>query len=217
MAGKNKYDFNIENAEKVFFTSDTHFGHFNIIASCGRPFKDEKEMDEALIKNWNAVIDDESVVFHLGDFAWGGFPKWKEVRDRLNGKIILIKGNHDWKNGPQSDEQYGKLFEYTTQQMYMRIEGRQVYLNHFPFLCYGGTYRKPEDVVYQLYGHVHSGQNSKAGRDIPRLEYVFPTQYDVGVDNNNFTPVSWRLVDIRIKEQMEKSDFYKTEKKSNET
>lgn len=211
MADKNKYDFNIENAENVFFTSDTHFNHFNIIKSCGRPFNDENEMNEALINNWNAVTNEDSVIFHLGDFAWGNYKKWKEVRDRLNGHIILIKGNHDWKNGPQNEEQENELFDYVTQQMYLRIEGRQVYLNHFPFLCYGGTYRTPESVVYQLYGHVHSGENSKGGKDLPRLENAFPTQYDVGVDNNKYTPISWRLVDIRIQDQIARSDFYKHE------
>ena len=209
MADREKYDFIINDAEKVFFTSDTHFHHFNIIGSCGRPFSDEKEMNEVLIKNWNSVVDNKSTVFHLGDFAWGGFNKWKEIRDRLNGHIVLIKGNHDFKNGPRTEAQESELFDFVTQQMYLRIEGRQVYLNHFPFLCYGGTYREKDDVVYQLYGHVHSGKNSKGGMDLPRLKYAFPAQYDVGVDNNNYTPISWRYVDIKIKQQMEESDLFK--------
>ena len=208
MASKNRYDFNIENAENVFFTSDTHFNHYNIIKSCGRPFNDENEMNEVFINNWNSVVKSNGLVFHLGDFAWGGFQSWQNVRDKLNGRIVLIKGNHDWKNGPQSEEQERKLFDFVTQQMYLRIEGRQVYLNHFPFLCYGGTYRTKDSAVYQLYGHVHSGQFSKGGRDLPRLEYIFPTQYDVGVDNNNYTPVSWHDVDIKIQKQMEESELY---------
>jgi len=209
MASKGKYDFVIENAEKVFFTSDTHFHHFNIIGSCGRPFKDEKEMNEVLINNWNSVVDKDSTVFHLGDFAWGGFNKWKEIRDMLNGHIVLIKGNHDWKNGPQSENQEQELFDFVTQQMYLRIEGRQVYLNHFPFLCYGGTYRSAEDAVYQLYGHVHSGQYSSGGKDLPRIANAFPTQYDVGVDNNHFTPISWQYVDIKIQNQIKENEVGK--------
>lgn len=209
MASKKRYDINIENAEKVFFTSDTHFNHFNIIGSCGRPFNDENEMNEVLINNWNSVVDEESTVFHLGDFAWGNFKKWKEVCDKLNGHIILIRGNHDWKNGPQNEEQENELFDFVTQQMYMRIEGRQVLLNHNPFLCYGGVYRDAKDVVYQLYGHVHSGQFSKKGMDIPRIVYAFPTQYDVGVDNNNFTPISWKEVNEKIQKQMKESDMFK--------
>lgn len=163
-------------------------------------------MNEALINNWNSVINDDSLVFHLGDFAWGGYNKWKEIRERLNGHIILIKGNHDEKNLTSTGEK--ELFDYVSYQMKIRVEGRQVYLNHFPFLCYGGTYRSKDDAVYQLYGHVHSGQFSKGGRDLPRLEYIFPTQYDVGVDNNNYAPVSWHDVDIKIQKQMEESELY---------
>ena len=208
MGSNNKYDFKINNAENVFFVSDTHFNHFNIIASCGRPFKDENEMNEILINNWNSVVNSDSTVFHLGDFAWGDFKQWKNIREKLNGHIVLIKGNHDWKNGPRSEEQENELFDFVTQQMYLKIEGRQVYLNHFPFLCYGGTYRTPETAVLQLYGHVHSGQLSKNGRDIPRLQYLFPTQYDVGVDNNNFTPISWKEVNEKIQLQIINSDFF---------
>lgn len=203
-----KYNFNIEDASGVFFTSDTHFHHFNIIKPCGRPFNDEKEMNEVLINNWNSVVNNDSIVFHLGDFAWGGFQKWKEICDRLNGHIILVKGNHDWKNGPQSPAQEEELFDLVTQQLYLRIEGRPVFLNHFPFLCYGGVYRNPNDVVYQLYGHVHSGEFSTNGADIPRLKYTFPTQYDVGVDNNNFTPISWKEVNEKIQSQIKESEMY---------
>ena len=205
MGDTTRYDAKIDNASNIFFTSDTHFNHFNIIASCNRPFKDENEMNDVLVENWNRVTNDESLIFHLGDFAWGGFNKWKPIRERLNGHIVLIKGNHDWKNGPKNKEDEDSMFDYVTQQLHLRIEGRQVYLNHFPFLCYGGTYRDPESVVYQLYGHVHSGQDSKNGLDIPRLIHAFPSQYDVGVDNNNFTPVSWYEVDAKIKEQIKNS------------
>ena len=66
---KKKYDFIFENGDKVFMTSDSHYNHFNIIDSCNRPFKDENEMNEVLISNWNSVVDNDSIVFHLGDFA----------------------------------------------------------------------------------------------------------------------------------------------------
>lgn len=201
MADKEKYDFRIDDASKVFFTSDTHFNHYNIIASCGRPFKDEIEMNEVFIKNWNSVVDNDSVVFHLGDFAWGGFKKWKDVRDRLNGRIILVIGNHDLRNLTETAKK--ELFEYTTQQMYLRIEGRPVYLNHYPFLCYAGIYREPKDQVWALHGHIHLGPNSLEGKDVPRMQYLFPTQYDVGVDMNNYTPISWKEVKEKIEYQVE--------------
>jgi len=195
-----KYDFKIDDASNVYLTSDSHFFHFNIIGSCNRPFKDENEMNEVMINNWNSVVNKDSVVFHLGDFAWGGFNKWKEVRDRLNGRIVLIMGNHDRKNLTPTAEK--ELFDFVTQQMYLRIEGRPVYLNHYPFLCYSGIYREPEDQVWALHGHIHLGPSSLGGKDIPRMKYLYPTQYDVGVDMNNFTPISWKEVKEKIEYQV---------------
>ena len=204
----NTIDFKIKDASKVFFTSDTHFGHGNIIEFCNRPFKNAEEMDYKLIENWNKKVPHDGTVYHLGDFAWGGYEFWKKIRNQLNGNIILIKGNHDEKNMTPSAEQ--ELFDYVTFQMKLEIEGRKVYLNHNPFLCYGGTYRDPKSLVYQLFGHVHSGPGAK-GLDIERLGVLFPTQYDVGVDNNNYEPISWEEVNNIIGKQLLKSKF-KTKK-----
>jgi len=78
----------------IFFTSDTHFGHENIIKYCKRPFANAAEMDKALIRNWNRVVGPHDLVYHLGDFAVGGGPAGPYL-DQLNGRIILIHGNHD--------------------------------------------------------------------------------------------------------------------------
>lgn len=163
-------------------------------------------MNYKLIENWNKKVPVDGLVFHLGDFAWGGYPFWKKIREQLNGRIILIKGNHDEKNMTPTAEQ--ELFDYVTFQMKVEIEGRKVYLNHVPFLCYGGTYRDPKGLVYQLFGHVHSGPGAK-GLDIDRLKMLFQTQYDVGVDNNNYEPVSWTEVNDAIGKQLLKSKFKK--------
>lgn len=180
---------------KVYFTSDTHFNHANIIGFCNRPFKNVEEMNEALIENWNRVIGDDDIVFHLGDFCLGGSAEWTKVLDRLNGKIYLIMGNHDMKNLRQG---YTNRFELITMQMHIEIGKQKIYLNHYPFLCYGGAYKD----TWQLFGHVHTSNNN-TGKDKSRLEYLFPTQYDVGVDNNDFTPVSFEQVKNIIKKQVE--------------
>ena len=57
---------------RVFFTSDTHFNHTNIIRFCSRPFKDVAHMNETIISNWNRVVGSGDIVFHLGDFCLGG-------------------------------------------------------------------------------------------------------------------------------------------------
>lgn len=79
--------------DHTFFTSDTHFGHANIIRFCNRPFRNVEEMNEALIENWNLVVSEDDTVFHLGDFAFGGSNVWKSIIPRLNGHINLIIGN----------------------------------------------------------------------------------------------------------------------------
>ena len=201
---KDNVDFKFNDGSKLFFTSDTHFGHANILEFCNRPFSNVEEMNHKLIENWNKKVPEDGIVFHLGDFAWGGFPFWKAIREQLNGKIFLIKGNHDEKNITPTASQ--ELFEHVTFQMKIRIEGRAVYLNHVPFLCYGGTYRDPNGLVYQAFGHVHSGPGAK-GLDVDRLSVLFPTQYDVGVDNNNYEPISWNEFNEKISTQLLKSKF----------
>ena len=67
---------------RVFFTSDTHFNHTNIIRFCNRPFKDVSHMNETIISNWNRVVGPEDIVFHLGDFCLGGSAEWVNVLNR---------------------------------------------------------------------------------------------------------------------------------------
>lgn len=184
-------------AENTFFTSDTHFGHANIINLCCRPFEDVEEMNSELIKNWNKVVPEDGIVFHLGDFALGGSELWNHILSSLNGQIYLILGNHDRKNLRAG---YMDKFVEVTPQMQIEIEDNSIYLNHYPFLCYGGSYRK----VWQLFGHVHTGPKS-SGLDISRLGVLFPYQYDVGVDNNNYAPISYNQVKDIIRKQVEEA------------
>lgn len=186
--------------QRIFFTSDLHFGHKNIIRFCNRPWKDTDEMDEALIENWNSVVKEDDIVFDLGDFAFAPNSKWKEILSKLNGHHYLVLGNHDITRWP--GDNIMKLFERVEQQMVLKIDNRFVYLNHYPYLCYGGSWRGPENAVYAFHGHVHSGPSS-SGKDCDRLVHLFPYQYDVGVDNNNYHPVPWeevkRVIDFQVK------------------
>ena len=183
---------------KVFFTSDTHFNHSNIIGFCDRPFKNVEQMNETIIANWNKTVGPEDIVFHLGDFCLGGAAEWTKLLDRLNGKIYLIMGNHDMKNLRQG---FIQRFVDVKMQMHIEISKKSIYLNHYPFLCFTGGYK---DDVWQLFGHVHT-RTPNTGVDAGRLQYLYPTQYDVGVDNNNFTPVSYEQISEIIRKQIEKS------------
>ena len=194
-----QYKYNEEEAKHLFFTSDTHFDNANIIRYCNRPWNTVEEMNEGLVERWNAKVGPDDTVFHLGDFCFAGSAEWKKWRNKLNGHIILVRGNHDRK---MSSSMEG-LFDAVFSQLQLTIDGRSVYLNHYPFLTYGGCWRNEKDAVWQLFGHVHSGVLSSEGKDIGKLNMLFPYQYDVGVDNNNFTPISWEDVKIRIKNNIE--------------
>lgn len=184
--------------DKVFFTADTHFYHANIIEFCHRPFRSVDDMNETLIANWNKVVGADDIVFHLGDFGLGNSAKWNQLLDRLNGKIYLILGNHDLRNFRKS---YAERFESVAMQMHIEVDKQKICLNHYPFLCYDGS----NVGVWQLFGHVHTNKNN-TGNDAARLKMLFPTQYDVGVDNNDFTPVSFAQVKEIIEKQIEQSN-----------
>lgn len=192
-------DYEYTDGSKVWFTSDTHFSHENILRFCQRPYNDVNEMNEDLINKWNDVVGTEDTVFHLGDFAWGGSEVWKNILSRLNGHIHLIIGNHDVKN---LREGFHKYFESISLQRQITVEGRKIYLNHYPFLTWGGIYRRDEDKVWQLFGHVHS-KNGQSGADSSRLLHLLPTQYDVGVDNNNYRLINFNEVKEIISKQIE--------------
>ena len=183
--------------DKVYFTADTHFNHANIIKFCDRPFNDVEQMNETLINNWNGIVSKDDTVFHLGDFCLGGAAEWTKLLDRLNGKIYLILGNHDLKNIRQG---FIQLFEHVSMQMFITVDKQKMYLSHYPFLCFEGGYKE----VWQLFGHVHTRKNN-TGIDAERLQYLYPTQYDVGVDNNDFKPVSFEevksIIDRQVKQQ----------------
>lgn len=193
-------DYTFEDGSKVWFTSDTHFFHDNIIRFCDRPGGDVYGMNEMIIENWNNVVKEDDTVFHLGDFAWGGSTNWTSVLERLNGHIHLIVGNHDVKNLRQG---YQKYFESISFQKQITVENRKIYLNHYPLLTWGGIYRRPEDQVWQLFGHVHS-KNHCAGQDSPRLNHLLTLQYDVGVDNNDYRPINFHQVSDIINKQINK-------------
>lgn len=181
--------------ERVFFTADTHFGHEAILRYCNRPFEDVNAMNDAMIRNWNRVVGKDDIVFHLGDFCHGGAGAWNSILDRLNGSIMLVLGNHDLKNmRPSVEARFGQV----AHGMCVEIAGKTLYLCHYPFLCFPGGM---ESDAWQLFGHVHS-RAGNTGYDAGRLAYLYPTQLDVGVDANNFTPLSFGQVKTAIENRL---------------
>lgn len=80
---------------RIFLISDSHLNHCNIISYCNRPFKDAYEMNKEIIKSWNKVVNNEDIVYHLGDFGFGNKEQIIEWVKSMNGRIRLVLGNHD--------------------------------------------------------------------------------------------------------------------------
>lgn len=157
----------------TYFTSDTHFGHRNIIKYCNRPFSNEKEMDEALVANWNARVRPDDEVFHLGDFGFGKEEYLDRILKRLNGKKYFVRGNHDKAMRGRILDHFESVREYAE----INIGGQKIIICHYPLV----TWNKARHGSWMLHGHCHH-----------TLDWMNEdtTRIDVGVDGWNYAPVS---------------------------
>lgn len=157
----------------IFYTSDTHFYHQNIIEFCARPFKDVEEMNHEIIARWNRRVTKHDLVYHLGDFSFGSVNYVPELLSQLNGEIILVKGNHD-----RSVARMLKCgFKEVVQSMIISVVGPLdhligVALTHKPMTEEEIT---NANVELNLHGHVHEkwvsrGKNINVGVDVRDFE-----------------------------------------------
>ena len=192
-------EYNFTDASKVFFTSDTHFGHQNILRFCNRPWATIAEHDQALIQNWNDTVPEDAVVFHLGDFCYkgGGFPTIQHLIGLLHGQIILIRGNHDPDTRKlQNLRKLQQLFDGVFDQLQIEVDGQRILMNHYPLLTWPHAYG--QHPTWQLFGHVHL-RKGITGSDAFIVEQCCrSTQYEVGVDLNGYRPISFHRLQERI-------------------
>ena len=196
---------------KTFFTSDLHLGHANIIKYCSRTIFMTKEdrkifenlafdkaikwrpsqeslnnMNEGLINRWNERVNQEDIVFHIGDFCFKSANefrgegqnikalKWEE---RLNGRIIFIRGNHDKNNQVKT----------RINNIVLNLnDGHLINLVHDPCKA---------DLRYEinLTGHVHNNWECKRIKS----NCGFTDCINVGVDVWNFYPVTYEGIKER--------------------
>lgn len=161
----------------LFFTSDLHLGHKNILKlGAGRPFQTIEEHDETLISNWNSRVTSEDIVFCLGDFSYKSSKDADQYLSRLNGKKFLIIGNHDNQNSILADG-----WEMAIPYQEMDLNGTKITLCHYPIEEWNGYFRG----AWMLHGHVHGMTNTVAIKE---------NRVDVGVDNFNFTPATFEEI-----------------------
>ncbi len=152
------------------FIADLHFGHKNCLAYDNREFKSIEEHDEALIDNWNSVVDIDDDVWILGDISWHPAMRTVELLKRLNGVKHLCIGNHDKKLLRNSDvrRQFVEIIDYKEIQIDDRLG---VVLSHYPIPCFNHHYYG----WYHLYGHVHT---SFEWNMMKQVKYEMEALYD---------------------------------------
>ena len=167
--------------DKIWFCSDTHFNHANIIEYCNRPYHDITEMSETIIANWNNVVNKDDIVWHLGDFCLGPDQKKTipQLVSRLNGKINLVLGNHDHHS-----------IDFYYKSGFNRVYDRPVIINNFVILSHAPL-EWVKDPMYNIFGHVHDN-------------VLYKTWSKNGccacVERHNYAPINW----MTIKENYEK-------------
>lgn len=182
----------------IYFTSDLHFGHKNIIEYCNRPFDDVEEMNAALINNWNETVSDNDTVYILGDLFMGKRDTWAGIVEQLNGHIRLVPGNHDQCHPMRSKS---KKFTSVFEEMGIEVmsdklilpEDERFYLCHFPFEgdsqevdrfdeCRPDRMEVGDKIL--LHGHIHEKWR------INNPTTFWGKTLNVGVDVNKFRPIS---------------------------
>lgn len=179
--------------DKLFFTSDTHFFHENIIKLCNRPFESNQDQTEKLIERWNQTVPEDATVFHFGDLIMtGNIDSIINIIQRLNGTINLVMGNHDYQNKLDREviknifRSYGGDVMDIASILVRQDNNTQLTGCHYPMLFW------PRDSI-MIHGHIHSRPNSTSLEKAP----FHPMRYDIGVDNNDYRPVSYlNLIDI---------------------
>jgi calcineurin-like phosphoesterase family protein len=162
----------------IWFSADFHLSHKNIIKYCNRPFRDVEEMDSTIIENLKSKLKSNDILYYLGDLTFHEttalefFEVFKDI------KIHYIIGNHDNKKVLDIVQKYCESMSLLKE---ITIAGQDITLCHYAMRVWNNSHFNS----WQLYGHSHA-----------TLEPV-GKQYDVGVDNNNFFPVSFdEIVEI---------------------
>lgn len=180
----------------LWFRSDDHIFHENLIVKFKkRNFKDVHEMNEVMIANHNSVVQPDDLVFDLGDVGFTSPESISKYLKRLNGIHHLVKGNHD-KNAVKSPalecwewvKDYHELKYKDTRTDFRTQKEFDLILFHFPISQWHGKHRGS----IHVHGHSHSQHFHDPQLKCPECNHTWPDirRFDVGVEANNYFPVS---------------------------
>jgi len=186
-----------KNNRQYWFISDIHVDHTNVLHLSKRPFKNVQEMEQTIIENINKVVRPNDVLILVGDVSLGKKESWVRFLSALTTKnVILVKGNHDrWQSIPKD------MLLMIVEQMVIRMHGFLFVVSHYPYRCSAWrafwrrlhpsvlSPKRPRDTgLWLLHGHDHRTS---------RLVHYHPRMISVGVDANDFKPISGEEI-IRI-------------------
>ena len=186
---------------EIFFTADTHFGHANIIDFNRRPFTSPEEMEDRIIRNINSDVPPGGTLILAGDFTChANKEKVRELRNRIHCKNIhFVKGNHD------KDYSQDHIFTSVSDRLELKTDYGLFIVSHFPMVEWEAAHYGS----VHLHGHIHTtgeyNQENLHKKYIDRFQYGHKPKdpdlplriYDVGVDANNYRPVSlYHLAEI---------------------
>ena len=167
----------------IYFTSDTHFFHKNILEYCPerKNFASSvEEMNDILIQRWNSKVNHGDDVYFFGDFIFNKNPETiKATFGALKGNIYFIKGNHD-------DKQVTRNLSVPVMDSVMfNLDGVKIYLNHYP-----NSTKAYEKFNFMLCGHVHDKWDQKRKFEIVNGNKCWTPMINVGVDVRDYEPIS---------------------------
>lgn len=170
-----------------WFIADTHFFHARVIQYSKRPWETSEDMTEGLIRNWNARVAKNDRIFVLGDFAFGNKTLIRELVPRLNGKKMLVKGNHDNNRGTfyveagfASTSHFPVFYTNPAQGITERF-----LLSHEPIFPTVGD-------LINIHGHLHDGVNPA---------FYAPQHICVSAEMVNYRPISLPEIMAKLKEK----------------
>ncbi len=189
-----KIKIDVSDGKNVFFISDFHLYHKNVIGFDNRPFRKEngdpdvEAMHRTIIDNWNKVVTDNDVVFYLGDLCFGR-PEWGNgIIYALKGSIHYIMGNHD---DYKEIKGYGR-FDTINDYVDLNILNSEISKNlHFALMHYPiYSWNRAHHGSYMLHGHCHGNLHHGESADF----YVNRKVMDVGCNLINYTPISYKEI-----------------------
>ena len=175
--------------KNIWFTSDWHLGHKNILKLSNRPFGTIESHDEYIINEYNKLVKNGDDVYFLGDLAWNqSYYNYKRIFQLLNGNIHFILGNHDNKRHLVRCQKEGLIVSVRESQV-LNINNDTIHLTHYPLLEWYNFHNGG----YALHGHTHGNID----------DYCKST--DVALELWEYSVVSWSEIKDYIDRNCDKN------------